>query len=859
MTRSALAAVAALLATTAFPTVAGAQTVNPPADPAIAGLTLDEKVAQLQSVAPAIPRIRLPAYDYWNEGLHGVARNGVATVFPQAIGLAATWDEALIARVGDVISTEARAKSNALPPGDRVRYQGLTIWSPNINIFRDPRWGRGQETYGEDPYLTGRMGMAFVRGLQGPDPLHPKVVATPKHLAAHSGPEAGRDSFDVDISPHDREATYLPAFRMTLTEGHARSTMCAYNSIHGVPVCASDALLNQTIRRDWGFTGLIVSDCDAIGNISAYHHYRPDRAAGSAAAITAGMDLNCGRTYAALGDAVRRGLVPEATIDTALTRVFAERRALGGAFGITSRWDRIKPSVVDSAPHRALALEAARKAMVLVANNGVLPLKPSARIAVIGPNADSLDVLEANYHGTAAAPVTPLAALRTTFAGVRYAQGASIADGVPVPVPESALALRGEYYRGANFAGKPVVRADRLIDFDWDRTAPVAGIDAASFSVRWTGTLSVPAAGDYALRLDVPRCFDCRGHDPARLWIDGRLVADDDGSGKQVDAALTLTPGAHAIRVELAHGGEDQGLRLTWTAPAPAQIAEAVQAAAGADAVVAFVGLSPAVEGEALGIEVPGFSGGDRTDIGLPAAQLRLLEAAKASGKPLVVVLMTGSAVAMEWAKRNADAILVGWYPGQAGGQAIADTLVGANNPAGRLPVTFYARTRDLPAFVEYNMRERTYRYFTGTPLWGFGHGLSYTRFAYTDAQVAAPVVTAGDTLSVSAVLANVGPVAGDEVVQAYLVPPVPAVAPGFNDPVLQRQLVAFRREALKPGERRRVTLSIDARRMSSVDTAGVRRVVPGEYRLHIGGGQPGDGPGIETRFTVTGTKDLPK
>jgi beta-glucosidase len=834
---------------------AHAQTI----DPAIAGMTLDEKVAQLKSAAPAIPRLDLPAYDYWNEGLHGLARNGVATVFPQAIALGATWDTALVERVGDVISTEARAKSNALPKGDRGRYQGLTIWSPNINIFRDPRWGRGQETYGEDPYLTGRMGVAFVRGLQGPDPLYPKVIATPKHLAAHSGPEAGRDAFDVDISPHDREATYLPAFRMALTEGKARSVMCAYNAIHGVPVCASGALLNNTLRRDWGWRGLVVSDCDAIGNIATYHHYRPNAASGSAAAIAAGMDLNCGRTYAALGDAVRTGLVPEAVIDTSLSRLFALRRALGGAFGATSPWDRVKPGEVDSPEHRALALEAARKAMVLVANNGVLPLKPRARIAVIGPNADSLDVLEANYHGTAAAPVTPLAALRATFE-VAYAQGSGIADGVPVPVPDSALKLRGEYFDGAAFAGTPpVVRADRTIDFDWDRAAPAPGIDPASFSARWTGTLTAPVAGDYVLRLDIPRCFDCTGHDPARLWIDGKLIADDDGSGTKVEVSVTVAAGAHAIRVELAHSGEDQGLRLTWIAPPAAQIAEAVASTKDADAIVAFIGLSPAVEGEALGIEVPGFSGGDRTDIGLPAAQHRLLEAAKATGKPLVVVLMSGSAVALQWAKDHADAILVGWYPGQSGGQAIAETLAGTNNPGGRLPVTFYARTRDLPAFIDYNMRERTYRYFTGTPLWGFGHGLSYTQFQYAPPRLSQTVMAAGDTLRVTILLTNSGKRSGDEVVQAYLVPPAPAAKPGFNDPVLQRQLVAFQRETLRPGQAKRVILSIDARAMSSVDAAGNRRVVPGEYRLHIGGGQPGDGAGEEARFSVTGIRDLPK
>ena len=826
---------------------------------AIATMTPAEKAAQLQSTTTALPAHDLPAYDYWNEALHGLARNGIATVFPQAIGLAATWDPDLVTRIGTVVSTEARARSNGLPAGDRQRYQGLTIWSPNINIFRDPRWGRGQETYGEDPLLTGTLGVAYVRGLQGPDLSHPRVIATPKHLAAHSGPEAGRDAFDVDISPYDREATYLPAFRMALTQGQALSTMCAYNSIHGVPVCASGPLLNDRVRRDWGFKGLVVSDCDAIGNIAYYHHYSADAAEASATALKNGMDLNCGRTYAAIPQALSRGLVDMATVDTALARTFAVRAALGGAFGQTSPWDRISPKQVDTPAHRALALEAARKSIVLLKNTGRLPLKPGARIAVIGPNADSLDVLEGNYHGTAAAPVTPLDALRKVFT-VRYAQGGTLAEGVPVPVPETALKLTAEFFTDPAFTGTPkVTRTERRIDYDWDRTAP-AGLDPTRFGARWTGTITPPAPGDYTLRLDIPRCFDCKGHDPARLWIDGKPVLTDDGSGSHVEAVVSFTDtNPHPIRVEYARSGEDQGIRLTWIAPPAAQLAEIATVAADADAIVAFVGLSPAVEGEALQLEVAGFSGGDRTDIALPAAQRTLLEAAKATGKPLVVVLLSGSAVALNWAKENADAVLAGWYPGQAGGQAIADTLTGVNNPSGRLPVTFYARTRDLPAFIDYNMRERTYRYFTGTPLWGFGHGLSYTNFAYA-APVVPATLAAGTALTVTTQVTNSGTRAGEEVVQAYVTPPeaVRKIG-GFNDPVLQRQLAGFTRVLLKPGETRRVTLTLDPRSLSTVARDGTRRIVAGDYALHIGGGQPGDGAGADAAFTITGTTELPK
>ncbi len=838
---------------------------DPTADPEItakvAQMSDAEKTAQLQSGAPA-SEPELPAYDYWNEALHGLARNGAATVFPQAIGLGATWDPDLMARIGTAVSTEARAKYNALPGKDRRRYQGLTIWSPNINIFRDPRWGRGQETYGEDPLLTGSLAVGYIRGLQGPDLSQPRVIATPKHLVAHSGPEAGRDAFGVQTSQYDMEATYLPAFRKALVEGKALSVMCAYNSVHGVPVCAADWLLNTRLRRDWGFTGFVVSDCDAIGNINHYQRYRPSNAAAAAAAIDAGMDLNCGKTYAALDKALAQGLTSRATVDRALARVFAARKALGDAFGARSRWDSIAPDQVNTSAHRALALEAARKSLVLLRNNGVLPLKRGARIAVVGPNADSLDTLEANYHGTAIDPVTPLAGLRQRFA-VTYAQGATLAEGVPIPVPETAFAggLKAEFFADPAMTGQPVhTAAHRKIDFDWDRTAPAPGLSAARYGARWTGTLTPEGPGEHVLRVEVPRCFDCEGHDAVRLWIDGQQVIADDGDDSKVEARLTFTDTRpRALRLELSHASEDGGIRLTWTAPAAAQRQAAVAAARDADAVIAFVGLSPAVEGEALRIEVPGFSGGDRTDIALPATQQALLEAVKATGKPLVVVLLSGSAVAMEWAKQHADAVVAAWYPGETGGTAVADIIDGSYNPAGRLPVTFYARTRDLPAFVDYNMRERTYRYFHGAPLWGFGHGLSYTSFAYADAKAPAPVA-AGDTITVAARVTNIGARDGEEVVQAYLIAPENlSRVGGFNDPVLRHSLVAFQRVAIAKGKRATVRFALDPRALSTVDRDGVRAVRPGGYRLFIGGGQPGQAPGIETSFTITGTRILPK
>lgn len=827
----------------------------------IAQMSDAEKAAQLQSGAPA-SGAELPAYDYWNEALHGLARNGVATVFPQAIGLAATWDEPLVEKVGTVISTEARAKYNALPGKERKRYQGLTIWSPNINIFRDPRWGRGQETYGEDPVLTGTLATAFVQGLQGPDPSHPRVIATPKHLVAHSGPEAGRDSFNVQSSAYDMEATFLPAFRQALTMGKALSVMCSYNSVHGVPVCGADWLLNQRVRKDWGFDGLVVSDCDAIGNINHYQRYRQTNAAASAAAINAGMDLNCGRTYAALPEALAQGLTTPGVVDRALARTFKARKALGDAFGAVSPWNSIPATAVGTPEHRALALEAARKSLVLLQNNGVLPLRKDARIAVIGPNADSLDTLEANYHGTAATPVTPLDGLLARYR-VRYAQGASLAEGVPVVIPRTAFGsgLTAEFFTDPAMHGTPVAaRTDGRIDFDWNRTAPAPGLGADRYGVRWTGTITPEGPGEHLIRLDVPRCFDCTGHDAVRLWIDGQQVIADSGDGSAVEARLTFADTRpRAIRVELSHASEDEGIRLTWVAPAASQQARALAAAQDADAVIAFVGLSPAVEGEALQIEVPGFSGGDRTEIALPRPQQELLEAVKATGKPLIVVLLSGSAVAMPWVRDHADAVIAAWYPGEAGGSAITDLIDGSINPSGRLPVTFYARTRDLPAFVDYNMRGRTYRYFHGSPLWGFGHGLSYTSFAYGKAAAPARII-AGESLTVSVALTNSGTRDGEEVVQAYLIPPDDLRTIGaFNDPVLRHSLVGFQRIALNKGKAGKVRFSLDPRSLSTVDRDGVRAVRPGTYRLFIGGGQPGAATGTELSFTIEGRMELPK
>lgn len=833
-------------------------------------LTLAEKIAQLQDAAPAIPRLGVPAYGWWNEGLHGLARNGHATVFPQAIGLAASWDSDLLRAVGGVIADEARGKAAEPLPGtsrDSARYTGLTIWAPNINLFRDPRWGRGQETYGEDPVLTARLGVAFVQGLQGPDAASPRVIATPKHFAVHSGPERNRHEFDVIPSPRDLEESYLPAFRAAVTEGRAGSIMCAYNALAGTPACANGTLLQQRLRDDWGFTGFIVTDCDAIEDMTLFHKTTPDAAEASARALQAGTDLNCGKSYAALATAVARGRVTEAEIDRALQRLMAARLRLG-----LFQTAPTPPVSTPPADARALALRAAQESIVLLKNNGVLPLSlsPSTspsksptpqRIAVVGPTAALLENLQANYHGTARDPVTPLAGLQAAFgaARVRSAQGATLAENLLVAVPATALrtpdgrtGLRREVFANATFRGRPVAsRVDPTLNLDFDRTPPAAGLPARGYAVRWTGHIVPPVAGDYRLGVRVERCFDCAGHDTVRLYVDGQLVQD--GTTDHPPATLHVADRRpHAVRVEWLHTGEDQGLTLQWLAPAAAQRDEAVAAAQASDVVVAFVGLSPNLEGEQLQVDVPGFDGGDRVSLDLPAPQEALLRAVKATGKPLVVVLQSGSAVALRWAAEHADAVLAAWYPGEVGGQAIADVLLGRVNPAGRLPVTFYRSADDLPAFDDYRMQGRTYRYFRGSALWPFGHGLSYTSFAYGPPTVSTSTVPAGQALQLQVDVQNTGVRDGDEVVQVYLEPPAGSVAP-------RHALAAFQRVPLKAGERRTVRFALDARALSTVDAEGVRAVVPGRYGLAIGGGQPGQAATVRVGFEIAGREVMPR
>jgi beta-glucosidase len=841
-------------------------------DDLVSRMTLEEKISQMQNKAPAIPRLHIAEYDWWNEGLHGVARSGYATVFPQAIGLAATWDTDLIHKVAETISTEARAKYNDAQRNENYSiYYGLTLWSPNINIVRDPRWGRGQETYGEDPFLTGQIGSAFVRGLQGTDPKYLKVVATAKHYAVHSGPESERHTFDAVVSSHDLEDTYLPAFRELVVNAQVSSVMCAYNSIDGSPACTSQMLLQQKLKNDWRFQGFVVSDCAAITDVVAGHKYLFDMAHAVAQSVKMGTDLSCGKEYAALIDAVHQGLIREAEIDAAVKRLFIARFRLG-MFDPASEvsYSRIPTSEVDSPAHGTLSLQAARASIVLLKNDhDTLPLSRSFQsIAVIGPNADALPALEGNYNAVASHPVVPLVAFEERLPGrIHYAQGSPYVDGVPLPVPETVFSsasngavehgLKGEYFDGTDLSGKPVYsRIDRHIDFDWNAASPADGISGKSFSVRWTGFISAPAASTIDFGFSLAHCSTCDDAETVKVWLDGKLVenfAHTPTHGRRAPTtrfqATFSDARPHPIRIEYTHDAPHFGAGLTfnWNPPITALRQQAVAAASRSDVVIAFLGLSPEIEGEEMPVHVKGFNGGDRETIELPAAQQQLVAALAASGKPLVIVLMNGGALALQNAAQNAAAILEAWYPGQAGGVAIAETLYGENNPSGRLPITFYASTDQLPPFNNYSMKDRTYRYFTGTPLYPFGYGLSYTKFQYTSAKLSATTLQAGTALTVSAQVKNTGDREGDETAEIYMLPKHIGGAP-------LRTLVSFEKIHLRKDETKAIQVTIGPRQLSLVAPDGSRHIQPGEYELYIGGGPPSRDTGIFLPFRIEGS-----
>ena len=848
----------------------------------VAKMTLEEKASQIINAAPAIPRLDIPDYQWWSEALHGFAFDTRATNYPEPIGLAASFNAPLLKRIAAAIAVEGTEAGDAtVAAGNPLALgAGRTYWSPNINIFRDPRWGRGQETYGEDPFLTARMGVAYVTGLQGPNPDKPVIVATPKHFAVHSGPESTRHVADVAVSLHDMRDTYLPAFRAAVVEGRAGSVMCAYSSINGQPACANTFLMRDTLRTAWGFKGAVVSDCGAVRDISSAHKYAADIVAGSALAIRAGMDVECATESLFARDsfgqsldyvnAVKTGKLTVAELDKAVVNGLATRIRLG----LLDR--RATPprgaSTINSAEHRALALAAADQSMVLLKNDGALPLASGRlRVAVIGPLADARRVMRGNYtnHETAEVP-SVLDGLKAAMPGaqITYAPaGESVSDGDVVPT--SALqsedgkpGVTVRYYPlkpsgkpatslvekfGSAITGKvadtPVAtRVEPLINNELftQPLLPDGGRAVAS------GYLVPPVSGTYRIGLrtifgsmkfaDEPEVVIRNGFNPAVL---PSFQTVDLEAGKRYKFTA-------AIQVPILEFGE-----LDWQRVSRRPEADVAAAASNADVIVAVVGINSSLESEESFVKLPGFDGGDKTTLDLPADQMKLLEAAKATGKPLIVINMSGSAMNLEWAKQNANAIVQAWYPGEAGGLAVGRVVAGATNPAGRLPVTFYRDLAQLPAFEDFAMQGRTYRYFKGKPVYPFGYGLSYTKFAYGPVKVTPRGPGSAQGIVLETDLTNIGARAGDEVAQVYLTFPD---APG----VPQIALRGFQRVSLKAGEKRHLSFTLSPRDLVSVSPEGRNRVLAGTYTAHVGGGQPGgDLPSKAATFAIKTTVDL--
>ncbi len=824
----------------------------------VSQMSLYEKIDQMVFTAPAISRLKVPEYNWWNESLHGVARAGFATVFPQSITIAGSWDTDLMFRVATAISDEGRAKHHEfVRRGKRGIYQGLTFWSPNINIFRDPRWGRGHETYGEDPYLTGQLGMQFVKGLQGNDPKYLKTVATAKHYAVHSGPEPLRHVFNAKVNERDLRETYLPAFRDLVINGGVYSIMGAYNQIYGVPCCASPLLMG-ILRNEWGFKGYVVSDCWAISDFYTFQKFSKDAAEASAAAVKAGTDLECGSSYPHLKEAFKRGIISENEIDIAVKRLFTARFKLG-MFDNEKMvsYAQIPFSVNCSEANSKLALEAAQKSIVLLKNtNEILPLSKDIKtVAVIGPNADNWEALIGNYNGIAKNPVTVYEGIKNKLKNttILYAEGAHLAKGVsnlqPIPgnylvTAEGKKGVTGEYFANARLEGEPFfTRTDDNIDFYWESGSPAAGLDSDNFSVRWTGYLVPPVSGTYQI--------GSWGMPILEVWFEGERILNQNNEHHAFhqEKAIELKAGMkYKFIYEYKNNHGDGDAKLLWSVPNPKMQEEAVELAKKADAVIVVLGLSQRLEGEEMPIKVDGFEGGDRTHLNLPQTQQDLVKAIKATGKPTILVLLNGSAVAVNWENENLDAIITAGYPGQEGGNAVADVLFGDYNPAGRLPVTYYKSVEQLPAFENYDMEGRTYKYFEGEPLYPFGFGLSYTTFKYSGLNVAKKAKI-GDKVIVNVKVTNTGKKAGEEVVQLYL------KDEKASTPRPKVQLEGFKRIHLNAGESKIVEFEITPRQFSMIGDNEKRVIENGWFTIYTGGGQPGvkNANAVSARIQLTG------
>lgn len=819
----------------------------------VAQMTLQEKVSQMRYDAPAIPRLDIPQYNWWNECLHGVGRAGEATVFPQAIGMGATWNSDLIHRMGVAVSDEARAKHHRfVKEGKRGIYQGLTFWTPNINIFRDPRWGRGQETYGEDPLLTGDLGVAYINGLQGDDDQYLKLVATAKHFAVHSGPEKSRHVDNYISTPRDLNETYLPAFEKAVKEAQVHSVMCAYNRTNDLACCGSNVLLDSILRQDWGFDGYIVSDCWAINDfyLPNRHEVSGSGAEASALAVKSGTDLNCGNTFDPnLSEAVLSQLIDESEVDQALTRLMAARFKLG-MFDDPNQvpWSSIPYEVVRSEDHQELAKQVARESIVLLKNKGnVLPLSTDLRsVAVIGPNANSIQPLLGNYHGTSVAHNTPFKAIRERLpnADVKYAKGSNITKEWPLltPIPAenlksgNATGLKGTYFSNAKWEGKPVLeKVDEQIDFIWvDRPFEMK---TDTFTVRWAGEIVPETSGKYRIGL--------RACNSGKLYLNGEQVISfsDDHQPRMDYHDIELKAGeAVTVQIDYYNFHADPQVQLLWSLLEQDLLTPALDLVRQSDVTVLCLGLSPDIEGEEMPVVMEGFDKGDRSDIVLPSSQQELLKAVMATGKPVVLVLLNGSALAINYAAENVPAIVEAWYPGEFGGFALAEILFGDVNPSGKLPVTFYKSVEDLPDFKSYDMTNRTYKYFEGEPLFPFGHGLSYSNFEYSSLKFS--------DQQIEVTIENTSSRAGLETIQVYLATPDMTNTP-------KRALIAFQKEFFDAGETRTLKINLPSESLKVVAADGQKIDPEGRVFLTVGGKQPGFSGVADSPNTKTLTQQI--
>jgi beta-glucosidase len=812
----------------------------------VSRLTLAEKVGQMLNAAPAVERLGIPAYNWWNESLHGIARTPFkVTVYPQAIGMAATFDVNAMHQMAEYTADEGRAVYNeSVKAGHRGIYLGLTYWTPNINIFRDPRWGRGQETYGEDPHLTASLGKAFVTGLQGTDPVYLKAAACAKHYAVHSGPEPSRHEFNTDVSNYDLWDTYLPAFHDLIVESKVAGVMCAYNAFRGEPCCGSGILLNDILRKQWKFTGYLTSDCGGIDDFYQKHKTHPDAESAAADAVLHGTDVECGNvTYKSLVQAVEHGKISEKQIDVSLKRLFTIRFRLG-MFDPPGqdKYAHIDAKMLETPEHKAHALKMARQSIVLLKNQGnVLPLsKKLKKVAVIGPNADNPISVLGNYNGMPSAISTPYEAIKAKLgagADVYYDQGInytseSYTRNVDLGLVGSVDGQKGfkaEYWQNSTLNGTPVVtRQETALNYIWrDGTFVVGQVSQKNFSARWTTNFTASSDEDIT--------FELTGNKPYRLLIDGEerpLSGEPDGFGPKTYVLKTSKGKTYKVAIEYRQTEGRATFSFKSGVAVKADVNAIVQRVKDADAIIYVGGISPQLEGEEMRVNQPGFNGGDRTNIDLPKVQTDLLKALQTTGKPVVFVMMTGSAIAIPWEAEHIPAIVNAWYGGQSAGTALADVLFGDYNPAGRLPVTFYKTDKDLPSFNSYSMDNRTYRYFRGQPLYGFGYGLSYTTFKYSN--LAIPAVTAvNKTIPVSVKVTNAGKTGGEEVVQLYL------THRGLEYKAPIRALKGFKRIYLKSGESRTVTFNLTPKELAAIDEVGHAVQQPGKILVSVGGSQP--------------------